>query len=283
MITRVKAGPYTIAGISVGGIYTSLQVPEMGILLDVGLAPRSFAGEDVLLLSHAHADHVGALVTLLGLRGLLSNKGPLRILMPKPIVDTLVEGLTAMSKLQRYDLAIEPVGMAAGDEVWLKNDLWVRAFPTFHPVPSLGYQVIRKVDKLKPELHGLPGPEIAARRKRGDEVHVVVERPELAYATDTLIEVVEETPAILSSKVLILECSFLDERKDRKSSRAGCHIHVDEIAERADRFDNEHLVLMHFSQIYKPREVRPLLEERLPPGLFNRVIPFVTRAKHWPG
>ena len=188
-----------------------------------------------------------------------------------------------MSKLQRYELTVEPVGLSPGEEIQLKGDLWVRAFPTFHPVPSLGYQLFRRVNKLKPELVGLEGKEIAARRKAGEDVHVVVERPELAYATDTLIEVIEETPAILESKVLILECSFLDDRKDRKSSRAGCHIHLDEIAERAERFSNEHLVLMHFSQIYKPEEVRPLIESRLPPDLVARVIPFVPRRKHWPG
>ena len=282
MLTTVKAGPYTIRGVSVGGIYTSLAVPELGVVLDVGLAPRSAASHDVLLLSHAHADHVGALMTLLGVRG-LTNRGPLRLVMPAPIVDTLMEGLRAMSKLQRYELTVEPEGLVAGDELQLKGDLWVRAFPTFHPVPSLGYQLFRRVNKLKPELVGLDGKEIAARRKAGEEVHVTVERRELAYATDTLIEVIEETPAILDSKVLILECSFLDDRKDRKSSRAGCHIHLDEIVERADRFANEHLVLMHFSQIYKPEEVKPLLEDKLPPGLFRRVVPFVTRRKHWPG
>ena len=40
---------------------------------------------------------------------------------------------------------------------------------------------------------------------------------------------------------------------------------------------------MHFSQIYKPEEVKPILESRLPPDLVCRVIPFVPRRKHWPG
>jgi ribonuclease Z len=282
MLTTVQAGPFTIRGVSVGGIYTALHVPQLGVLLDVGIAPRSFASEDVLLLSHAHADHVGALVTLLGLRGLMS-RGPLRIAMPKAVVEPLVTGMRAMSQLQRYELAIEPIPMEAGDEVQLKGDLWARAFPTFHPVPSLGYQLVRRVKKLRPELVGLAGAEIARRRKAGEDVHVVKERLELAYATDTLIEVIDETPAILESRVLVMECSFLDDRKDRKSSRAGCHIHLDELAARADSFKNEHLVLMHFSQIYRPREIASILADKLPAELFERVIPFAPNAKHWPG
>ena len=282
MITPVRPGPYTLRGVSVGGVYTALRVPELGVLLDVGIAPRSFVAEDVLLLSHAHADHVGALTTLLGLRG-LAKKGPLKVLMPREIVGPLQVGLEAMSKLQRHDLAIEAVPMAAGDEHRLRNDLWVRAFPTFHPVPSLGYQLLRKVQKLKPELPELPGPEIGGRRKAGEVVTVEQERLEVAYAPDTLVQVLDETPSLLESRVLILECSFLDERKDRHASRAGCHIHLDEIVERADAFANEHLVLMHFSQIYKPTEIAAILESRLPASLHERVLPFVPKRKHWPG
>lgn len=282
MLTSVRAGPYTVRGVSVGGVYTSLHVPELGVLFDCGLAPRSFGAVDDLLLSHGHADHVGALTALLGLRGLM-RRGPLRLFMPKPIVDTVCQALAIMSKLQRYELTVEPVAMEAGDEQPLGNDLWVRAFPTFHPVPSLGYQIFRRVKKLKPELSGLAGEAIAQRRRAGEEVHRFEDRLELAYATDTLLRVIDETPSILRSRVLILECSFLDDRKDLEASRAGCHIHLDELLERAADFDNEHLVLMHFSQIYKPDDVRDILAARLPADLWARTVPFVPNKRHWPG
>ncbi len=282
MLTSVTAGPYTVRGVSVGGVYTSLHVPELGVLFDCGLAPRSFGAVDDLLLSHGHADHIGALTSLLGLRGLL-RRGPLRVFMPKPIVDTVCQAVAAMSKLQRYELTLEPVAMQAGDEAPLSNDLWVRAFPTFHPVPSLGYQIFRRVKKLKPELRGLPGEAIAARRRAGEEVHRLEDRLELAYATDTLLRVIDETPSILRSRVLILECSFLDDRKDLEASRAGCHIHLDELLERAGEFHNEHLVLMHFSQIYKPHDVRDILAARLPPELWARTVAFAPKRRHWPG
>ena len=281
MLTTVQAGPYTVRGVSVGGVYTSLHVPELGVMFDCGVAPRSFGAIDDLFLSHGHADHVGALTALLGLRGLM-KRGPLRVFMPKEIVAPVVEGLAAMSKLQRYDLTIEPIGLEAGDERPIRGDLFVRAFPTFHPVPSLGYQLVRRVNKLRPELHGLPGPEIAARRKRGDDIHISTERLELAYATDTLLSVIDETPSILTSRVLIMECSFLDERKSIADSQAGCHIHLDELLERADDFANEHIVLMHFSQIYKPDDVRSILETRLPADLRRRTIAFAPQ-RNWPG
>jgi len=70
--------------------------------------------------------------------------------------------------------------------------------------------------------------------------------------------------------VLILEATFLDERKSRANARAGCHVHLDEIIERADAFTTPNLVLMHVSQLYAPPEVLPILDARLPASLRAR-------------
>lgn len=283
MLTTVKAGPYTIRGISVGGVYTSLSVPELGAVLDAGVPPRSFISARQLFLSHGHLDHAGGLAGLLGIRALMSCHRVLQVFMPAQIVDSVHAMLRASAGLQRYELEIDAVPMHPGQEIQLRPDLWVRAFRTFHPVPSLGYQFFRRVQKLRPEFAGLPGPEIGRRRKAGEDLFDEVDRLELAYATDTLIRVLDAEPSLLDSKVLILECTFLDERKSLAASRAGCHIHLDELLERADDFRNQHLVLMHFSQIYKPREVVHILRERCPPALFQRIVPFAPERGDWFG
>lgn len=283
MLTSVTAGPYTLRGISVGGVYTSIAVPELGLLFDAGASPRSLAAIDTILLSHGHADHVGALPALLGIRALHGKQKPPRIVMPAEIVDDLRAALKSLSKLQRWPLEIDAVGMNPGDELALRPDLAVRAVRTFHPVPSLAYIVIKRIAKLKPELVGLPGAEIAARRRAGEDVSAYEERLELAYATDTLVSVLDHAPQLLKTRVLIVESTFLDERKSLEAARAGCHIHLDEIVERADRFENEHVVLMHFSQLYRPDEIAGVLDARLPPALRKRVIPFAPHTAHWPG
>ena len=84
-------------------------------------------------------------------------------------------------------------------------------------------------------------------------------------------------------ETLIVEATFLDERKTLEAARAGCHIHLDEIIERADKFENEHIVLMHFSQLYRPDEINSILDTRLPPDLRKRVIAFAPSTPHWPG
>jgi ribonuclease Z len=283
VLTTVTAGPYTVRGVSVGGVYTSLAVPELGLVLDAGASPRSSSAIDTILLSHGHVDHIGALPALLGIRALHGKTRPPRVVMPAEIVDDLTAALEALSRLQRWPLAIEAIGMSPGDELPLRGDLRVRAVRTFHPVPSLGYVIVRRIAKLRPELVGLPGGEIAARRRAGEEVTVGDDRLELAYATDTLASALDHAPDLLRSRVLIVECTFLDERKSVADARGGCHIHLDELIERADRFANEHVVVMHVSQLYRPDEVGAVLDARVPPELRRRMIPFVPTTSSWPG
>ena len=267
---KVAAGKLTLRGVSLGGVYTSIHVPELDVLLDVGTPLRQAAGAGTLLLSHAHADHVSALVTMLGLRGLHGMQRPLRIVMPAEIVPILERALAAMSELQRWPLAIEAIGLEPGDEYALRRDLIVRAVRTFHPVPSLAYLVVRKVQKLKAELAGLPGPEIARRRLAGEDVTIEGERAELAYVTDTLVQAIDRAPELAAAEVLVMESTFLDGRKALEDARAGCHVHLDELIARAPSIVTPQLVLMHVSQLYRPDEVDKILDARLPEELRAR-------------
>jgi ribonuclease Z len=203
--------------------------------------------------------------------------------MPAEIVDDLTAALAALTKLQRWPLEIEAIGMRAGEERELRGDLRVRAVQTFHPVPSLAYMIVRRISKLRPEFHDLPGPEIAARRRAGEQMLVHEERAELAYVTDTLISAFDHGPELFDARVLVMECTFLDGRKTLEGARAGCHIHLDEVIERAAKFTNETIVMMHVSQLYRPDEVAQILDKRVPPELRKRIIPFVPDAAQWPG
>lgn len=282
VLAELRADAYTIRGLSLGGVYTSLHVPELDCVFDVGVALRSASAVGTLFLSHGHADHVGALTTFLGARALHGNRRPLRVIMPAEIVDDLMAGLSAMARLQRWPLDIEAIGLEAGDTYPLRKDLAVRAIKTFHPVPSLGFLLVRRIDKLRPELVGLPGPEIARRRAAGEDITVSTERAELAYLTDTLVSVLDHAPEVHDARVLVLESTFLDARKTLAAARAGCHIHLDELIARADELTTPNLVLMHVSQLYHPREVLPILDARLPPALRARTQAFLPDGP-WPG
>ena len=284
VLTQVTAGRYTVRGVSLGGMYTALHVPELDTLFDVGMALRSAASASVLCLSHGHVDHFGSLPALLGMRALMGIRRPMKVLLPAALEAVVHEVLAAVSKLHRWPLEVETVPMEPGTEVRLHGDLIVRAFRTYHPVPSLGFLYLRRVTKIRPQFEHLPGAEIARRRRAGDtELFETVERREFAYATDTLPTVLEREPQLLDTRTLVLECTFLDARKTVADARAGCHIHLDELLNFAPRFRNEALVLMHFSQIYKPSEVRALLDARWPTETRGLVVPFAPTGDHWPG
>lgn len=282
MLTEVQAGPYSIVGVSVGGVYTSLCVPELGAILDIGIAPRSFVGAPHLFLSHGHADHVGSLVTLLGHRG-LAGVDPPRVFLPAEIEEPVREGVRAFTLVQGRGRTLDYVPLEPGQVVPLHADWEVRAFRTLHSVPSLGYEFRRRVQKLRTEFLGLPGPEIRARRLAGEDLFEPAIRREFAYATDTLIDVLDREPELCKARVLVLECTFLDDRKGRWECREKCHIHLDEIIERADQFENEFLVLMHFSQIYRPAEVHEILKRRLPAPLARKLVVFSPDRGPLPG
>jgi len=261
-------------------MYTSLHVPQLDALLDVGTALRSTCAAGTLLLSHAHLDHIGALPALLGMRGLCGVKKKLRVCAPSEVAARLPAALDGFGSMHRWPLEVDVVPMEPGDEFELRRDLSVRAFRTWHPVPSLGYLFFRRVKKLRPEFAGLPGPEIGRRRKAGHDLFTTVEHHELAYATDTLPRVLETAPELLDVRTLVLECTFLDDRKTIQDARAGCHIHLDDLLPWAQELRNESLVLMHFSQLYRPGDVRRILGERWPQD-GPPVVPMVPSGGTW--
>ncbi|MEZ4470666.1 MAG: MBL fold metallo-hydrolase [bacterium] len=281
MLTELTASRYTVRGASLGGMYTSLHVPELDALFDVGYPLRGGCAASHLFLSHAHIDHLGALPTVIGMRGLSGVQKTLRVFLPAGLEGELQASLDALSRLHRWPLAIEAVPMAPGQEIALRKDLIVRAFRTIHSVTSLGYLFLRRVPKLRAEFADLPGPEIGRRRRAGEDLFEQLDHLELAYATDTLPEVLDRVPELLEARTLILECTFLDDRKSIEAARAGCHIHLDQLLPYEARLKNEALVLMHFSQLYKPSEVLKILDNRWPAASRGRVHALVPDADHW--
>ena len=271
-ITHLPLGAYTIYGASLGGLYTSLHIPELDSLFDVGIPIRRAALASRLFLSHAHLDHLGSLPALLGMRGMFGGGDrPLDLYCPRGVEGHLEGALQLLSELHSWPLKVNLHPMEAGEERQLKRQLWVKALPTYHPVPSLGYLLFERVAKLHPDYHGRSGEELKELKRAGIEIHQRVDRPKVAYLTDTLPEALRASPEALDAEILILECTFVGEKKGVKIARAGCHIHLDELMEWAPQMRNKSVVLMHFSQVHQPDALRALFTERLGPILGDRL------------
>jgi len=266
--TSLRLGDLTIEGESRAGDETWFRIHPPGIAFDAGRGALPLSGAERLFLSRGHLDHA------LGVPFMLSHRtmhaaGDTRVYCPARIANDLERLVRAASRLEEvdYQASIEPI--AAGDRVEVGRRLLVEAFATDHVVPSLGYHLIERRRSLAAPYRDLSPDEIVARRRAGDEVEEEREVLRLTYCGDTGPGVFAREPRLFDAQVLLLECTFLGSAARDKGARFG-HLHIEDIAEQAARFDNRHLVLHHLSRRFRRRELRAEID-RLLPNLAERI------------
>jgi ribonuclease Z len=268
----IEAAGIPIDGVSIAGHESFYKLPTFRTLLEFGRAPEDTVGYSNVCVSHGHLDHAAGLAHHASRRK-LAGLPPARVFVPKAALEDVRAWIEACERIEAVRYEIEVVPADPGDRVSLRNDLELAVLPGCHRVPTVGYLFSEVKHKLLDELAGRSGEEIAALRRQGATVTRREEIPLLAYPGDCGHEIFEAAPQIFKAKVLLLECSFLFP-EDVLRAREYAHIHLDDILARADQFENEALVLTHFSQRYRPEEIREALR-RIPEPLASRVIPFL--------
>lgn len=258
-----------VDGVSVGGFASCLDVPEFKVCVDLGVVLDRVVSRDVVLITHAHADHLGSLVQHVAQRG-LRGLSPATYIVPPGIEGDVEELLGIWRRLDLGVLRAVIRPLAPGEEFTLRRDLVVRPFATVHRVPSQGYLFERVRKRLREEFKGRSRDEIIGLRKDGIDVDEVVREPALAVTGDTTIAGVLQNPEALAAPRLIVEATFLDDRvSPEKAERLG-HIHLEHIAAAADQFQCRALLLNHVSPRHSGKEARRLVAERLPEDLARR-------------
>jgi len=281
MTKRALRGELMLAGhrvraVSIGGQETAIDLPDLGVAFDVGRCPQWLVSRQTLLFTHSHVDHMGGIISHTAMRGLL-NVAPPTYVVPHESVDGLKALFDAWRKLDGSELAHELVPLGPGDEHVLSPRLVARAFRSHHTAPCQGYALTSLNKKLKPEYRELDPEEIRRLRlDEGVEVSEEVRKTEVAFVGDTRIEVVRTEPVVRTARLLVLEVTFLDERVSVEQAREMGHIHLDEVVENAELFENEAILFTHFSARYRAGEIAKILDERLPPSLRERVTPLTS-------
>lgn len=234
-----------ITGTSIGGKKSSLVLPDYKVVLDIGVCTEEAAKHATILVTHGHADHLAGVIQHVALRD-LHRLPPSVIVVPAAIAEHLELVLSTWQKMGgRFDYTIVP--LSPGEEHVLPTGVIVRPFKTDHVVVSQGYALVRKVKKLKDEYRGKTGAEIRDLSLSGIEVNQVTEVVEVAYTGDTRITAFDREVLIRTAKVLIHEATFVGAEMTVAEAQRHGHTHLDEIAERAEHFANDEVVLCHFS------------------------------------
>jgi len=259
-----------IIGYSVAGEETVVAVPQLDVCFDIGKAPQQVIPINHVLLTHGHMDHAAGVAYYLSHRNFCGqNAGT--ILAPQNLLAPIKDIIRAWERLDGNKIPANLVGVKPGDEHRIKPNLFARVFPTRHSKGSVGYSIIEKRKKLKPEFTDLTGPQIVELKKQGVEIDSPLELPIVTYFGDTRYVDFSQLEYVVNSRILIAECTFFVAEHTTRAE-AGRHMHIDEFAGLIEKLKNQYIIITHLTQRTSMSEIRRILEKTLPKEKCDKII-----------
>lgn len=254
--------PYRIIGTSIAGEATAIHVPELDLGFDIGVCPRPMLASRFVAVSHGHMDHIGGLAYFFSQRH-FQGMGTGTVVCDAKMVPAIQKMMAGYVDLERQNTPFELVGLEPEQTVEIKNNIHLRAFSVEHTVPTLGYVVVEKRSKLRPDLIGLPQEKLMELKDRGEQITRILEIPLIAYVMDTGPGPHLVREDVRKSQILITECTFFEgDHKDR--AKIGMHLHVDDLAEWMRVVECQRVVLGHISRRTNLLFARQELAKKIP-------------------
>jgi ribonuclease Z len=266
------------------------------IVLDLGATPNygDTLRSGVVLLTHGHLDHVGAIFSHARAYSLMHSNLSATYYVPLELVPLLERAKACMDALDvenragasdKSGLKMNFIGVTPGDEFdlpikkHLKGEtIFIRVFETFHgQAPSVGYVIgVRQKESLKEEYKGLPGHQLRELAISKVNIKESIESLEVAYTGDTTVETFQQQNTIGDKSALHLEQAFQcqyfltestmldnDEASRSKAHSMG-HMHVQDVVQAVVPRVRHVLVLLHISGRYEAKLAMQLIASAIP-------------------
>jgi ribonuclease BN (tRNA processing enzyme) len=251
-----------IIGYSRSCLSTSLYLEKHKLLLDVGplsCYTKSSVDATKVLITHFHHDHWSGLISLLGLKKCRDKFDPVHIYSPRGTIWFLKSLLSELRYRQALSIVLTPepesIGnienripvvlhsLEANQSVETSDGLMIETFSAAHRCESLGFKL---------DLKG--GKEEEWTRL-------------LTYTGDTNVEALLDED-ILSSPVLITECTYLEPEKTEKAEERG-HMSLSNVVDVESKFRGDCILLVHFKANYTDEEINRSISSHK----YSRVTP----------
>jgi ribonuclease Z len=272
-----RVGNVAVVGYSIAGEETTVALPELNVCFDAGRAPREMVPIDTLCVSHGHMDHAAGIPYYFSQRTFIGASAG-RLVIHKALVRPVQALMAAWAEIERHPSPAEYVGVEPGDEVPLRRDLFVRAFAVVHDARALGFSVIERRHKLKPEYADYTGPQLVELKKRGVQIQNTIEVPLVAYCGDTADGPFFDLDHVRNAHLLILECTFFDADHVVRA-RAGKHLHVKDLRGILPRVRNPNILLTHVTRRTDMRAARRAIEAIVEPADMARLTFLMDRPR----
>lgn len=235
-------------------------------------AKLGFRNLDHVFITHMHTDHFIGVFGLIETLSLNGRKKELNFYTPN---SEMLQTLFEIFGYDQLDYPVNVVKVKDGDEIGFRG-FKIEVFETEHIVPSVGYALIeediRKFERSKAELLGIPPGPLYAKLKGGESIYWngklitpemvlgdLKKGRKLVYTGDT--RPCERTVEVAkNADLLIHDASFSEEMRDWAIESG--HSTAKEAGEVAKKAKVKKLILTHLSARYSKDPTKLLIEAK---------------------